>query len=67
MNWRQLILMGMQDHQQLNEKRHQLLNKWYDQCSKWCKKMYEEKFSEKVFIKNMNKIMKTFYKKYEIV
>ena len=32
--------------------------KWYDQCSKWCKKMYEEKFSEKVYIYNMKRIIK---------
>ena len=30
---------------------------WYDQCSKWCKKNYEEKFSEEIYIYNMKKIL----------
>jgi len=31
--------------------------KWYEKCSKWCKKNYEEKFSEKVFNENMKEIL----------
>ena len=31
---------------------------WYDNCSKWAKKLYEEGFSEKVYTYNMKQIIK---------